>query len=121
MKLSEYVQKVMDDKGLSALEVERRSNNKITDGHVQNIQKGKTTNLNQSTLLALAEGLGVDPVELFKVSAGLQVYKETWTPYSLVKVMNILVDNAEMARIVQALIEQKPAKIKAMKKLLEIE
>lgn len=121
MTFAEYVQRVMDEKGLSALEVERRSKNKITDGHVKNILKGKTTNPTLKIMLGLAEGLGVDPVELFKFASSLPAHREVWTPHSLVRVIDTLVDNPDIAKAVQLVVKQKPAKIKAILKSLQPE
>ena len=68
--LSEYVQRVMGEKYLTAKEVERRSNGAIGDSHVINIANGTTTNLTLERLKGLAAGLGVAPIEIFKVAIG---------------------------------------------------
>ena len=110
MDLAEYVKRVMEEKGLSALAVERKSSNKITDGHVKNILSGKTTNPTLKILLGLAEGLDVDPYEVFGTAAQIPPFKDDqgWNPHDLV-------------RVVQKLITLKQTKIKAVKRLLEVE
>lgn len=55
-------------------------------------------------MLALAEGLGVDPVEVFKAAAGIQ---EDLSAYQIIRVMQGLL--------------QKPNKLKAIKKALDME
>jgi transcriptional regulator with XRE-family HTH domain len=104
MTLAEYVTKVMDEQGLNPSEVERRSGKKITDAHVRNIKSGKTTNPRLDILLGLAEGLGVNPVDLFKAAAGIE---EDLSAYQLVVVMQNLLKS--------------PNKLKGVKKVLKIE
>jgi transcriptional regulator with XRE-family HTH domain len=108
--LSEYVNRVMEEKNIKALDVEARSieaGNKITDTYVTNIMRGTSSNLTIEKLLALAEGLGVDKVELFKVAAGIEEKDETWTLPSLI-------------RAIQKLFNLRPGEIKAIKKILKI-
>jgi transcriptional regulator with XRE-family HTH domain len=104
MTLAEYVTKVMTEQGLNPSEVERRSGKKITDAHVRNIMNGTTTNPRLNVLLALAEGLGVSPVDLFKAAAGIE---EDLSAYQLVVVMQNLLKH--------------PDKLKGVKKVLKIE
>jgi transcriptional regulator with XRE-family HTH domain len=110
MGLAEYVKRVMDAKGLSASEVERKSANRITDGHVKNILSGKTTNPTLKVLLGLAEGLDVDPYEVFGAAAQIPPFKadQGWNPHDLV-------------RVLQKLLNLKQTKIRAVKRLLELE
>ena len=70
MILAEYVQGIMDEKGLKAGAVAKRSNGGIGDSHVTNIANGTTTNITVETIKALALGLGVDPVEIFRAAIG---------------------------------------------------
>lgn len=104
MTLAEYVTKVMDEQGLNPSAVERRSEKKITDAHVRNIMNGTTTNPRLNILLGLAEGLGVNPVDLFKAAAGIE---EDLSAYHLVLVMQKLMKS--------------PNKLKGVKKALKIE
>jgi hypothetical protein len=80
MTLAEYVTKVMDEQGLNPSDVERRTDNNIRDAQVRNIMNGTTTNPRFNTLLLLAEGLGVNPVDCLKP---LPVSKKTCLPTSL--------------------------------------
>lgn len=121
MTLSEYLKGQIKEKNLTAKEIERRSNGKVTDTHIGAILAGKTKNPTIKIIVGLAEGLGVDPVEVFKVATGLETYQDLWTAHSLARTIDTIVDNPELGKLVQSLIKQKPAKIKAVKKLLEIE
>ena len=75
--LSVYVKRVMTEKHLTAKEIERRSGGEIGDSHVINVANGTTANLTIDKMKALATGLGVDPVELFKVAIAVEVDEVT--------------------------------------------
>ena len=122
MDLAEYVDSKMKEKGLNASDIEKRSGKLVTDGHVAYILAGKGKNPTLKVLLGLAKGLEVDPVEVFKAAAEMhpKLLEPVWTPRTLIQTMEQAVDNEELGRIVQSLAKQKPAKIKAVKKLLDI-
>ena len=71
--LSEYVSRVLEEKNLRPVDVARKSGGGIGDSHVTNIANGTTQNVSIERLKALATGLGVDPVELFKVASGIEL------------------------------------------------
>jgi|SRR5215216_1534467 len=121
MTLRDYLKGQIKEKNLTAKEIERRSKGKVTDTHIGAILAGKTKNPTIRIIMGLAEGLGVDPVEVFKVATGLEVYKELWTAHSLARTVDALVDNSELGKLVQILVTQKPAKVRAMLKSLELE
>jgi len=75
--LSQYVKRVMQEKHLTAKEVERRSDGQIGDSHIINVANGTTTNLTVDKMKALAIGLGVDPIELFRVAIDIDVDEVT--------------------------------------------
>lgn len=104
MTLAKYVSQVMDEQGLTPGDVERRSKKKVTDSHVKNIMNGITTNPSLNIILGLAEGLGVNPVDLFKAAANIE---EDLSAYQMVVVMQKLL--------------KKPNKLKGIKKILEVE
>ena len=104
MTLAEYVTQVMKEQDLKPGEVERKSGKKVTDSHVKNIMNGTTTNPTLNILLGLAEGLGVNPVDLFKAAAGIE---EDLSAYQLVTVMQHLL--------------KKPNELKRVRKILKIE
>ena len=108
--LAEYVDRVMKEKNLKALDVEARSieaGNRIADSYVTNIVRGVNKNLSIEKLTALADGLDVDKIELFKIAAGIEDTEETWNAQSLMQV-------------IQKLFRLKSKEIKAVKKLLNI-
>src|ERR1051325_33793 len=72
--LGEYVRRVRTAKGLSTTDVEtvsRRGGAKgISDAYVTRIENGQVTNVSPAKLEALAQGLGVNPEELYAVVRG---------------------------------------------------
>lgn len=68
--LSEFVRRIMRQKGLSIQDVHRRASSKgyIAPSYISRITTGKVTNLTTNLIEILAEGLGVDPFEVFAVS-----------------------------------------------------
>ena len=69
--LAQYVTRIMKEKKLRPKDVERRSGDEIDDAYVIKIMNGITTNPSISKTQALAQGLGVDEDELFRVARGL--------------------------------------------------
>jgi transcriptional regulator with XRE-family HTH domain len=123
MTLKEYLKRQIKEKGLTAKEIERRSKGKVTDTHIGAILAGTTKNPTVKIIVGIAEGLEVDPLEVFKAAAS--IHQEpggpVWTPRTLAQTIEQVVDDEDLGRIVQSLAKQKPAKIKAVKKLLDIE
>jgi len=68
--LSEYVRRVMREKGLTFKDVEERSRNAVKIGTVSDIVQERTTNPTVSTLKALARGLGQTEEEVFAIARG---------------------------------------------------
>jgi transcriptional regulator with XRE-family HTH domain len=123
MNLAEYVKLKMDETGFSATDIEKRSGKLVTDGHIAYILAGKAKNPTLKVLLGLAKGLEADPVEVFKAAASIhqELINPVWTLHTLIKVMEQATENDELGSIFKSLSMQKPAKIKAVKKLLDIE
>lgn len=117
----------MQEKQLSTRDVETRSANQIADAYVLKIKKGITTNPTISKLQALAEGLGVDEEELFKVARGVSVKEigsrggDPWPSNVLVRAMETVISSPDLTAILKALIKWKPAKLKALRKQIEKE
>lgn len=66
----EYLKWVMKMKGLTHKDVQRISGGRITDGYVAAIVAGRARNLSVDKLQALADGIGLDVVELFHIARG---------------------------------------------------
>jgi transcriptional regulator with XRE-family HTH domain len=108
MGLKEYLEAQIAEKNLNAKEIERRSEGKITDTHIGYILAGKSKNPTIRIIVGLAAGLGVHPIEVFKVAAGVEEPEEGWTAQSL-------------GRAIKKIPNLKPPEIKQIKKILKID
>jgi transcriptional regulator with XRE-family HTH domain len=70
--LSSFVQRVIRQKNLSIRDIQTRAGgpDKIAASYISRIINAKVTNLSVDKLTVLAEGLGVDPFELFAAATG---------------------------------------------------
>src|SRR5215467_10909698 len=68
--LRDCIARIMKEKGLRVRDIRRRSESSITESYISEILKGVATNPSIEKLVALGRGLGIDPVELFKVASG---------------------------------------------------
>jgi transcriptional regulator with XRE-family HTH domain len=75
--LSQYVARIIKEKGLKQDEVGKLSGGKITDGYVRSILTERATNPSIQKLQALARGLGVSEEEIFRVARGLSAAGES--------------------------------------------
>ncbi|MGA9768875.1 MAG: hypothetical protein WBV94_07540 [Blastocatellia bacterium] len=98
----------MEEKNLSRLDIERNSGYTITDAHVATILAGNADNPKLKTLLALAKGLDVEPIEVLKAAAEVGEPEDSWTAESLITV-------------IRKIVNLKPAEIKKIKKMLKVE
>jgi transcriptional regulator with XRE-family HTH domain len=122
-KLRDYIRQAMKEKGLSVAEIVRRSGNQIKDSYIFDILKGRTKTIGVEKLNALAQGLGVDGVELYKLASGENIpysQDEPWPGLLLSQTISAIVQDPDLSKIVKALIASKPAQIKAVKKTLKI-
>ena len=71
------------------------------------ILAGKANNPTMKVLLALAKGLDVDPIEVFKAAASVSEPTDSWTPETLLTAY-------------QRMIHLKPNDIRQIKKILKI-
>lgn len=123
--LPEYVQRIMNEKGLKPKDVEVRSGNKIDAAYVFKILRGNSKYPSVVKLQGLAEGLGVDEDELFKVARSVPLKGkrsgDPWPSNVLIRAMERITSSPELTEIVQSLLKAKPAKLKAIKKILDSE
>jgi len=72
-KLRAYIRAVMKKKNIKGVHIQARSGNKIKDSTISDILSGKTKSISVAKLNALAKGLGVDGVELYRAASGEHV------------------------------------------------
>jgi hypothetical protein len=93
-KLREYLRSVVKVKGkrtgIPVAQIARQSGGTITDSYIFDILSGKTKHISVDKLEALALGLGMDSIELFKIAIG---YKPSPDPAAdLTALLKILTD-----------------------------
>jgi transcriptional regulator with XRE-family HTH domain len=120
--LSEYVNRIMRQKGLSQKEVAERSGN-IAKGYVSEIASGNVTNLSVDKLHALAKGLDVDVMELCAVSCGVEYSATGFDPLVFLDLMQRVLANADIVEIHQNLLrltkKERQAVLEVIRKILK--
>jgi transcriptional regulator with XRE-family HTH domain len=107
--LSQYVERIMRQKALSFIDVERGSKGKISASYIGRILKGTVKNLTTEKIIALSEGLEVDPYEIFAASYGVPPAKQDYTnSLVLLDMMQKLVMNPELLEAVEQLLRMSP-------------
>jgi len=107
-ELSRYVKQVMSEKKLSLRDVQKRSGDRITQGYVGALVKGKYGNPTIQKLKALARGLGVDEEEVFRAARGaarVEKAKEGCDPSEVLEVLDLMKAVAQNA-IVKTILEE---------------
>jgi transcriptional regulator with XRE-family HTH domain len=69
--LGEYLDRMMRQKNLTPKELAKRC--KVTDSYIGRIRKGESDNLTVQTMVMLANGLGVNPHDIFTAASGTPV------------------------------------------------
>jgi len=106
--LSDYVQRVRNERGFSLLDVELNSGRRISNTYVSRIENGHVTNPTRAKLQALARGLRVSPQEMYEVAFGTQVKDEDegFRKSALFLLYQKLIEaRPEKRRLVEAMIE----------------
>jgi transcriptional regulator with XRE-family HTH domain len=114
-ELIKLIQRVMKEKDISVLQIQKRSGNNIKESYIYDILNGKTKTMSVEKIHALAQGLGENSVDVFKAASGEEVsfeHPEPWPPHTLLKTMEEVVDDPELTEIVKALVQAKPKKRK---------
>ena len=119
-KLRAYIREVMHQKNLRAIDIEAQSDGNITDSYISDILSGKTKNISVDKVNALAQGMGMSSIEVFKMASGdnLQEENDEWSKVDILKTIGALLYDPGLARIAIALVNADPAKIKAIQKIL---
>jgi transcriptional regulator with XRE-family HTH domain len=122
-KLRAFIEEVIEKEGITVAEIARRSGGEITDSYIFDIRSGKTKSVGVEKLNALARGLGVSNVDLFRIASGEDIpYRtEAWPSHLLSKTIDAIIHSPELTRAVKAIVAMKPAKLKALLKQIEKE
>ena len=102
---------------MSAAEVARKSEGGLSESYVLKIMHGETKHPSIPKLKALAKGMGVDEDEVL-AEAGVEP-EQVWPPNKLLSVMQKIVGSKELTRIVNLIVDEKPAELKKLLRTLE--
>ena len=98
--LSEYLDRVMRQKGLNPPDVQDRCG--IAESYIRRILSGTVTNLTVKTIATLAEGLEVDPVDLFVAAYGKPIEEREGVDMMLLAdTVQKLIMNPELIQVLQ--------------------
>ena len=120
MALADFVRRVMEEKGLSAVQVQRNSGGEISDTYVLKIRDGKGKRPSLSRLKGLAKGLN-EPEERVMLEAGAdvdQTRKKEWTARESLELMSVLLTNEDVREGALALARMRPEALKRAVKYL---
>jgi transcriptional regulator with XRE-family HTH domain len=102
--LSQYVRRIMKQKSFNARDIERNSGKRIDNSYISKIINGSVTNLTSNAMVALAEGLQVNPHDIFTAVSGYSPEPEPEAKvdsYTLVDIMQQMVMNTELIEVLQ--------------------
>lgn len=123
--LGEYLKRIMSEKRLTMIDVQERSDRRITDAYIANIMKGIANNLSVDKLKALAVGLGEPEETVFKVARGVPLDDaeeqngEPWSAGGIVKAMEMVMVSPERTHILRALMQMPIKDLKAVLQFIE--
>lgn len=113
--LSEYVQRIMKQKGLSLADVERNCGKEITAGYIGKVLKGTVTNLTVDKIVALARGLDADPYEVFAAAYGKPPLNQAHPdPYLLLEIIYKLLKSPDLLEAMPDLLRLAPKERKVI-------
>lgn len=102
-EFSEYVRRVMKQKGLKAVDVERNSERTIDRSHVSKFLSGAETNPSAKAMVALAKGLNVDPHEVFTAVTGCAPNENASSGLDILELLSLIERIAADPHLVEAL------------------
>lgn len=75
--LSKFVKRIREARKLSTLDVQKASDNRISDAYVSQIENGNVKNVSLEKLTALANGLDIPEIDIIRAALGLPDDLET--------------------------------------------
>jgi transcriptional regulator with XRE-family HTH domain len=119
--LSEFLKRVMKQKGLTLRDVEGKCGKKITNSYISRVINGKGKNLTLETIVALASGFGVDPHDIFAAAYGKPPQSVQADPLMLIDMLQKLAEDPLLVKVVREWTrlsaEEQSAMLRAMESL----
>ena len=123
--LGEYLKRIMSEKRLTMIDVQERSDKKITDAYIANLMKGIASNPSVDKLKALAVGIGEPEENVFKIARGVPLdgaeeqNGEPWSAGGIVKAMELIIASPERTQILRAMMQMPIRDLKAVLQFIE--
>jgi transcriptional regulator with XRE-family HTH domain len=123
--LGEYLKRIMSEKRLTMIDVQERSDRKITDAYIANLVKGIASNPSVDKLKALAVGLGEPEENVFKIARGVPLdgseeqNGEPWSAGGIVKAMELIIASPERTQILRELMQMPIRDLKAVLQFIQ--
>lgn len=118
MTVAQFIEQVMTEKRLSALEIERRCNYEIADSTITRIVRGEVKRPTDKTLRAIARGMEIPEEEILRVARGIEP-SEAWTAREALEAMSKIVSSPELTEAVKSLLAMKAEELKRAAKYLK--
>jgi transcriptional regulator with XRE-family HTH domain len=100
---NEYVRRVINQKGLKAVDVERNSGRTIDRSHVSKFLSGAETNPSAKAMVALAKGLKVNPHEVFVAVTGCPLSENASSGLDVLELLSLIERIAADPHLVEVL------------------
>jgi len=121
MALGDFIRRVMEEKGLTAVQVQRNSGGEISDSYLVRLREGKGKRPSLRIIKAVAKGLN-EPEDVVMREAGAdveQTRKKEWTARESLELMTLLLADEELREGALALARMKPDRPKQALKYLK--
>ena len=99
--LSEFIQRILRQKGLSLHDVERNSEKAITSSYLSKIINGKVKSIGVEIIVGLAKGLDVDPFDVFAAILGRSTKEGEISSSLLIDIMQKVVADPQLVIVIQ--------------------
>src|SRR5262249_27621399 len=120
MDLAEFLERKMKELGLTAVEIERRSNYTISDSQISKILKRKVKRPSLAILQALALGAGLNEAELLKYAGAAAKDKPNpWPARELLQTMQKIIGSKELTELIKLLVRKTPEELRKLLKSLK--
>jgi transcriptional regulator with XRE-family HTH domain len=99
--LSQFLKRIMKQKGLTLRDVEQKCGKRITNSYISRLINGKVNNLTVETIGAVAQGFDVDPYDVFSAAYGEPPRDAAVDPLVLVDMLQKLATNPNLIKAVR--------------------
>lgn len=99
--LTEFIKRILRQKGLSLHDVERNSDKAITSSYLSKIMNGKVNSIGVEIVVGLAKGLDVDPFDVFAAVLGRTSREGEVSSSLLIDIMQKVVADPQLVNVIR--------------------